>query len=140
MRLHVLLVLVSALVVACSQQPPSDDRPGDPATWYLAKKETLNGSSTSFTAVVSRFGCNDGSTGDVLPPEIEMTESEVVVTFMVSPKQTGAATCPGNSYVRFRVHLPEPLGDRSLVDGECRGEHGASTTAVCWRDETRFEH
>src|SRR3954454_7464694 len=63
--------------------------------------EGLQGSSTKFTALVSRLGCHGGVTGQVLRPEIHRTESEVVVTFRVALKRSRAASCPGNDQVAY---------------------------------------
>jgi len=55
------------------------------ATWDLAPNQTLDADTTSFTALVTRLGCNSGVTGDVNDPDIELTDAEVVLTFTVSP-------------------------------------------------------
>ena len=92
---------------------------GDAAVWDLAPQQELGKSSTKFTALVSRLGCNDGVTGDVVAPDIRVTATEVTVTFRVLPKQIGAADCQGNNKVQFEVDFGEPLAGKSLVDGEC---------------------
>ena len=92
---------------------------GDAAVWFLKPDRRLQRSSTRFTALVSRLGCNGGVTGKVSAPEIHLTESEVVVTFTVVLKQPGAAACPGNDQVSYEVDLGEPLQGRALVDGQC---------------------
>jgi len=64
--------------------PPAEDTSaGETAVWHLASDKNLVPSSTSFVALVSRLECSSGVTGTVLPPEIEMTTSEIVVTFSV---------------------------------------------------------
>jgi len=75
-------------------------------------------SSTTFTVLVARLGCNGGVTGEVLAPEIRMSESEVILTFRVAPKQRGTARCPGNDAVPYEVTLSEALRDRALIDGQ----------------------
>jgi hypothetical protein len=111
---------------------------GDAAVWGIGPDQSLLRSSTKFTALVSRLGCNNGVTGQVLAPEIHMSESEVVVTFSVAPKQPGAATCPGNDQVSYQVDLGEPLQDRALVDGRCLPGGEAATTSFCLTGPTRF--
>ncbi|MEV6488573.1 hypothetical protein AB0M20_08055 [Actinoplanes sp. NPDC051633] len=111
--------------------------PGDPALWVVGPNEKLQQSSTSFLAVVWREGCNGGRTGQVLAPIIRKTESEIVVTFSVTPKQTGAATCPGNNEVTYEVDLGEPLGVRALVDGQCVGNE--SKPGFCREGSVRFK-
>jgi len=34
--------------------------------------------------------------------------------------------------------LPEPLGDRSLVDGQCESDADASRTSLCQPDGVRY--
>ena len=111
---------------------------GDAAVWFLKPDQRLQGSSTKFTALVSRLGCSGGVTGQVLAPEIRRTGSEVVVTFTVAPKQSRAATCPGNDQVSFEVDLGEPLQGLALVDGQCLPGGEARTTSFCAPDATRY--
>jgi hypothetical protein len=112
--------------------------PGDPATWMLRPGQLPQQSSTGFTALVTRLGCNGGVTGQVLAPEIQLSTSEVVVTFEVAPKQTGSATCPGNDEVAYEVDLGEQLRGRALVDGQCLPGADARRTAFCSAGPTRF--
>jgi hypothetical protein len=112
---------------------------GDAAVWFVKPGQTLQASSTRFTALVSRLGCNSGVTGHVLAPEIHLTRSEVVVTFAVAPKQSDAGTCPSNDEVAYEVVLGEPLQGRALVDGQCRPGGEAATTSFCDPESTRFK-
>ncbi|WP_155370967.1 hypothetical protein [Catellatospora vulcania] len=121
---------------AAPDTAPSAD--GDAAVWDLAPGQTLTASSTRFTALVSRLGCNDGVTGQVLTPQLRLSESEIVVTFSVAPKQTGAASCPGNNQVPYEVDLGTPLRNRVLSDGRCLPGEAAATTAFCIDGATRF--
>jgi hypothetical protein len=111
--------------------------PGDPAVWAVGPNEKLQQSSTSFLAVVWRAGCNGGQTGQVLAPTIRKNESEIVVTFSVTPQQTGPATCPGNNEVTYKIDLGEPLGRRALVDGQCVGNEGKP--GFCREGSVRFK-
>jgi hypothetical protein len=111
---------------------------GDAAVWVLKPDQSLHRSSTTFTALVSRLGCNNGVTGQVLAPEIHASDSEVVVTFSVAAKQPGPATCPGNDQVSYEVDLGERLQGRALIDGQCLPGEDAATTAWCSPDATRF--
>lgn len=110
----------------------------DAAVWVLGPDQSLQRSSTKFTALVSRLGCNNGVTGQVLAPEIHTSEAEVVVTFFVAPKQRGAAACQSNNQVSYDVDLDAPLQGRALVDGQCLPGEEAATTAFCVPDATRF--
>ncbi len=87
------------------------------ATWELAPGQQLTESSTTFVALVTRTGCNGGVTGDVEEPEISYDDSEIVVTFTVTPGPPDSATCPSNKAVPYEVELDEAIDGRSLVDG-----------------------
>ena len=99
--------------------PSTSGTTGEAAVWYLDPDDRPDRSATSFIALVSRLACNDGETGVVLPPAIEESEDEVVVTFTVEPTPPGDHTCPGNASVPQVVALAEPIGRRGLVDGAC---------------------
>ncbi|MBB5867131.1 hypothetical protein F4553_000510 [Allocatelliglobosispora scoriae] len=148
-RLHLVSILtwtsLAAVLPACSATTPSaparsaaSSTEGDAAVWTLEPGQSPQRSSTKFRALVTRLGCNGGVTGQVSAPRIRTSESEVVVTFTVAPKQLGAATCPGNDQVPYEVVLGEPLGGRSLVDGECLPGEQAATTSFCYPDAIRF--
>jgi hypothetical protein len=137
MRLAIALLAILT-ACGCTQQHKDDDA-GDPAIWYLAKSQTLSQSSTAFTALVSPYNCNNGEAGDVLPPDVRMDEHEVIVTFQVATLKRGNAFCQGNAARKYRVKLAEPLGERALVDGECREHDGASSTSFCLPTDVRYE-
>lgn len=110
---------------------------GDAAVWSLGHDQSLQKSSRKFTALVSRLDCNNGVTGQVLAPEIHISESEVVVTFSVVTKQLDRADCPSNDKVSYEVDLGEPLRDRALIDGQCLPGGRAVTTSFCATGPTR---
>ena len=112
---------------------------GDAAVWNLGPSSSIDRSSTTFTALVSRLGCNSGVTGKVLAPDIESSESAVVVTFSVVPAEPGGGNCQGNKEVAYEVVLEEPLLDRELVDGQCLPGGEAVTTSLCVPDSTRYK-
>jgi hypothetical protein len=93
------------------------------ATWQLAPDVPFpNARSISFTALVSEAACTSGRTADdrVLPPAILTSQADVLVIFAVRPpppSPNGLETCPGPPPTRFEVALPEPLGERTLLDG-----------------------
>lgn len=123
-----LVVLSSACSEASSQAP---------ATWTVRTGHQVGPDTTSFTAMVSRLGCNNGVTGEVHKPEVSVEDEEVVVTFSVDPIETDAS-CPDNDEVPYEVVLPEPLGERSLVDGQCESDTDASRTPFCEPDGVRY--
>jgi hypothetical protein len=143
--------LVAALTAACgaalepstpavSAAPAPDTKvKGDAAVWVPAPGSAIDSSSTTFRALVSRLGCNNGITGTVQTPEIVSTESEVVVTFTVAAKGPGAANCLGNQQVAYEVDLGEPLLERPIIDGQCLPGGEAVTTSFCVPDSTRYE-
>jgi hypothetical protein len=116
-----------------SPAAPDPATPGDPAGWRIEPGQTLTESSTKITARVSRLACNGGVTGQVLPPKIDRTGPRIVITFQVTPQQTGAAECMGNDEVRYEVDLGEPLRGRPLIDGQC-----LTTPNHCGGKPTRF--
>jgi len=124
--------LVTLLLTGCAGN--SDEAV---ATWKLAGDQAITASATTLSVLVTRLGCNSGVTGDVNEPDVELTDEAVVLTFTVSPGEEGDADCQGNPPVRYEVELPEPLGDRALVDGQCASEE-ASSTAPCRPDGVRY--
>ncbi|KQX76278.1 hypothetical protein [Aeromicrobium sp. Root472D3] len=98
------------------------------AVWALGPGQPISTTSTSFTALVTRLGCNDGVTGDVVDPVVRTSRTRIVVTFQVTPGEPGAARCPGNRALPYVVDLEDPVGRRQLVDGRCLPDGAAETT------------
>ena len=107
------------------------------ATWDLTKDQTPGSDTTAFTVDVTRLGCNSGETGTVNDPDIEMTDTQVVITFTVSPGDPSSADCQGNNAVSYDVELPDALGERELVDGGCASTE-ATSTAPCQPSGVRY--
>ena len=137
---------LSLLVAACSADaasegastsPSSGQARGDTAVWSIKPGENLTSASRSFTAQVSRLGCNGGVTGVVLDPAITFGDSEIVVTFAVESLPPGTRRCPSNVEVATVVNLGQPIGGRKLVDGACRANE-ARTTSFCVDGATRW--
>lgn len=59
------------------------------ATWTVAPGQLLEDDTASFTALVTRRGCNSGVTGEVNAPRVEETDDAVTITFTVSPGARG---------------------------------------------------
>ena len=53
----------------------------------------------------------------LLGPEVVMTETAVLIAFAASPPPGGFQDCQGNPEQAVVVDLPEPLGDRKVLDG-----------------------
>jgi hypothetical protein len=111
----------------------------DTAVWFLKEDQILQASSTRFTALVLRSGCNGGVTGQVLAPQIRFSDSEVVVTFTVASDQPPGGDCQMNDLVPYEVDLGELLQGRTLVDGECLPGGEAAATALCNGTSVRFK-
>lgn len=107
------------------------------ATWDVAPDQSLDADTTTFTALVTRLGCNSGVTGEANEPAIEVTDAQVVITFTVSPGEPSSATCPSNDQVSYDVELPEVLGSRELIDGACESGE-AKGTEPCHPDGARY--
>lgn len=96
------------------RQPTEDDAVPAP---FVPTAE-LSPEASSIDVLLNEVGCTGGQSaeGRITEPEIELTETEVVVTLRVIPPG-GAAPCPGNPDTPFTAELSEPLGDRELLDG-----------------------
>ncbi|MEV4704635.1 hypothetical protein [Actinoplanes sp. NPDC049316] len=146
---RLMLATAVAALAACDADTPEpsgalDPRAaasggGDPAAWYVAPEQNLQESSTAFTALVTRVACNNGVTGEVLPPEVRLTPTEVIVTFQVAAaKDQEFAPCQGNDKVPYDVELGEPVNGRSLVDGLClSADRAVARSIFCAPDATR---
>lgn len=80
--------------------------------------DPLSPTSTRIEVLVTERACASGqAVGDrLLGPEVVMTETAVLIAFAATA-QAGFQTCPGNPEQAAVFDLPEPLGDRELVDG-----------------------
>ena len=89
--------------------------------------------------MVTRTGCSSGEQGDPVAPVIDAGESTITITFRITPHVSGG-TCEGTPGVPYRVHLGEPLGQRTLVDGACipPGTGGLEATSFCLQHGVRL--
>jgi hypothetical protein len=89
------------------------------ATWDLAAGQSIGPETTTFEALVTERDCASGqpSEGRIVGPNVLPIEGQVLVTFAVRPLGGDVQTCQGNPATRATVTLPEPLGDRRLLDG-----------------------
>jgi hypothetical protein len=117
--------------------PPSEPEPGDVAVWEADPGAPPSPDATSFTARVTRLGCNSGVTGTVLRPGVVVTDEEVVVTFTVEADPDGGF-CPSNDWVDVEVDVGQPIGTRTLVDGACTDGSRAGSTTSCENDGRRW--
>lgn len=141
MRTILAVVLSAAAIAGCSQTSPHSAASsiaagpvGDPAVWDLMPGQHLTESSSTFTALVTRTACHSGETGDVLAPDVRVTDKTIVVTFTVKAAGPGSYFCQGNDAVPYEVDLPGPIQGRALVDGQCATNKNIDVCA----DPTRF--
>lgn len=109
------------------------------ATWVVDPNEQVTSATTNFMVVVTRVGCGSGVDGEPEAPVVEYSESEVRVTFQISPR-IDSGTCEGTLGVPYEVALTEPLGDRPIVDGECHPGSTAWATAFCLDEGVRYSN
>jgi hypothetical protein len=102
---------------------------GDTATWRLLHPAGVGPRTTELAVGVTRLGCASGATGSVLDPVVEVGGAQVVITIEVEPLPDGPYECQGNETIEYVVNLPEPLGDRDLVDGACLAGEAVGTAA-----------
>lgn len=88
------------------------------ATFRVAPGETLRAETTELDVLVTEVECNSGEDahGRVQEPAVIRSPESVTVIFTVVPRP-GGHTCPSNPATPFHLVLPEPLGDRALLDG-----------------------
>lgn len=90
-----------------------------PADWWLDPSSPAPGpDATQLQALVLETRCSGGSSaeGRIAEPVIVTTPTTVTITFGVHPVE-GDVGCPANQPTPYTITLPEPLGDRQLLDG-----------------------
>ena len=96
----------------------ADERAARFAEALESRAADIGAETTEFTAWVTEVGCASGrsSADRIGGPDIQISDDTVMVTFGVVPLG-GAQECQGNPPTAVTVRLPEPLGDRRLLDG-----------------------
>ncbi len=90
-----------------------------PASWWLDPTKRAPGPTDTVVPIkILEEACASGASGlDRLdPPSIELTDTTIVVTLGIK-RQPGAQDCQGNAPFSFDLELPEPLMNRTLLDG-----------------------
>jgi hypothetical protein len=90
-----------------------------PASWALDPAYPApTADSTELHILVWELACSGGSpaTGRMAPPIVSYADESLTVTIGVTGVG-GIATCPGPPGTPAKVVLPQPLGDRTLLDG-----------------------
>lgn len=97
--------------------PPSSE--AGPARWWLDPDVPEPGpDATELHVLALEQECASGSSpeGRIMAPEVTTDATSVTVTIGVR-RVEGFAECPSNPAWPMTVTLPEPLGDRQLLDG-----------------------
>jgi hypothetical protein len=141
--LRALLSSVAALGCLTACGPFARRTVDDPAVWGVAPGQHLTATTVAFDAVVARAGCSSGKQGRPQRPIVRYAETTITITVRMRP-HIDSGTCIGSAGVPYRIHLTQPLGHRTLVDGACipPGTDGLETTSFClgrgvrltWRD------
>jgi hypothetical protein len=125
-----LTVLAVLLLAGCTAQPVTNPVPGalwsadelgDPvaARWSLADPvASPDPGATDLALMIAEVPCSSGSPieGRTEPPVIETSATSVTITIRVRQLLGGLQTCPLHMWP-MTVRLPEPLGNRQLLDG-----------------------
>ena len=95
-------------------------RDGNPASeWRLDPgADPPTGAAPRLRVLVTESHCASGRTaeGRIEPPDVFYVRDEVRLVAYVT-RLRGTQTCPGNPPTPAVFVLPEPIGDRRLVDG-----------------------
>jgi hypothetical protein len=110
-------------------RPVADVGPGlGLAEFRVAGHERLTPETTELDVLVTERACNSGqdARGRIVEPAIILSADAITVVFGVIPRG-GDQTCPSNPETPARLVLPEPLGDRMLLDGSSVPPRDATT-------------
>lgn len=79
----------------------------------------LDQDAAEIAVILNERECVGGiEIGDrLVGPQVVMTESQVFLAFAAQPPAGDAFTCEGNPDTPFVVTLPEPIGEREVVEG-----------------------
>jgi hypothetical protein len=99
----------------CSPRRLTGDEGGNAALYLDPAYPEPDRTATVIHVLVEEQACASGSSpaDRLLPPMARFTRDSVTLTIRVR-RVGGAAACPGNPRLPVAVHLPEPLGDRTL--------------------------
>lgn len=88
------------------------------ASFRVAPDVELAPDVTEIPVLVTERACNSGhdARGRIVEPRIVLTDEAVTVVFAVRPRE-GDQDCPSNPGTPHLLVLPEPIGDRTLLDG-----------------------
>jgi hypothetical protein len=86
--------------------------------WRLDPQHPASAETTSLSLLVRERECASGQVlGDRLRgPQVVMTEDALRIAFVAVPAG-GGQTCQASPEAPVTVDLPEPLGDRAVIEG-----------------------
>lgn len=101
----------------CHLQPEVPDGV-DLAVFRLAPGVELTPELTEVELRVSELACNSGRDARGRIQVLDLVPGgDTVTVILATVPRPGAHDCPGNPETPFTLQLPEPLGDRLLLDG-----------------------
>lgn len=88
------------------------------ARFRVAPGVELTRDAIEISVLVTEMACNSGqdARGRIRQPLV-LTDAESVTVVMTVRPRGGGQECPSNPETPFLLELPEPLGDRALLDG-----------------------
>ncbi len=89
-----------------------------PASWWVDPASAPLATATSIRGFVRESACASGKTPKdrVELPRIDVTDAVITITFEIR-LLPGVQDCQGNPPFPVTITLPEPLGERALLDG-----------------------
>jgi hypothetical protein len=122
------------IVIGHAERPPEAVDTGvSVAHWWLdPAKPAPTAKSTTIHALVMEQACASGNSaeGRVEEPIIQIDATSITVTYRVRGRQGTEQDCQGNPETPVELTLPEPLGNRQLLDGGSDPPRDASKPAV----------
>ncbi|HET9521963.1 MAG TPA: hypothetical protein VFO73_13015 [Candidatus Limnocylindrales bacterium] len=107
-------------LVQSAVNSPADQIEGrvGPAAWWVDPAAPPGPDATTISGLIRERACASGQSpeGRILQPAIFSSETAFLISVFVR-QPAGAQDCPGNPAVPLEIALPEPLGQRRLLDG-----------------------
>jgi hypothetical protein len=108
-------------LVQSAVDSPADQiegRVGSAAWWVDPAAAAPGPDATTISALIRERACASGRSpeGRIVEPAIFSSEDAFLISVFVR-QPAGSQDCPGNPAVPLEIALPEPLGERRLLDG-----------------------
>lgn len=87
--------------------------------WTLLDSSKITKDSTTLHIQVNHGTCGTSSSPKVLEPRVQIRSDRVTIESVAESVPNGDAMCAMLQYVPLTVTLPEPIGNREVVDGAC---------------------